>query len=305
MSEERATIRPVTLARLVEGAYVCEKLPQSTETVENELDVTHRRARETILEGLRIGLLREVHSENTDQDRSDELYQTTDLGRGFLENIRQQNWREISSLLESKSPHYGAFIQATEDIGPAPGDDILHYLNDTHSRSKYDFNQTTIDLVADWGERLGRIQRNAFTGDIYILEQRPVRSDFSSILVSTFESLEEKTGLSLRQRYLSIPEIREHCCQKMGCSRTGFDQAIVALAKNNVGKIELSGAPIDTGAKDAKYGIKKISLVEGDGLVSTSHATDQIMNGVEQFGKRYYYLALHDKDLGFSMEAIQ
>ncbi len=72
--------------------------------------------------------------------------------------------------------------------------------------------------------------------------------------------------------------------------------------KQNVGKIELLDAPIDTGAKDAKLGIEEIALADEDSVVSTSQSTEQVMQGVEQHGKQYYYLAVHDRDLTFTPE---
>jgi hypothetical protein len=38
-------------------------------------------------------------------------------------------------------------------------------------------------------------------------------------------------------------------------------------------------------------------------LISTDQSTDLVMSGVEQFGKRYYYLAIHDEDITYSQEA--
>lgn len=57
---------------------------------------------------------------------------------------------------------------------------------------------------------------------------------------------------------------------------------------------------MDTGAKDAALGIKQIELSE-DGLVSTSQSTQQVMVGVEQYGKKYY-LAVHDRDIEYTQE---
>jgi len=59
---------------------------------------------------------------------------------------------------------------------------------------------------------------------------------------------------------------------------------------------------MDTGAKDAALGIKQIALADDDGLVSTSQSSQQVMAGVEQFGKQYYYLAVHDREITFTIE---
>ena len=86
----------------------------------------------------------------------------------------------------------------------------------------------------------------------------------------------------------------------MQLSRNSFDNGLRALAQENDGNIELSGAPRDTGAKEANYGIKEIELSGDDTLVSTSQSTDQVMQGVEQYGKQYYYLTVHDRELTYT-----
>jgi hypothetical protein len=45
-----------------------------------------------------------------------------------------------------------------------------------------------------------------------------------------------------------------------------------------------------------------MTLAESDGLVSTSQSTEQVMAGVEQFGKQYYYLAIHERDLVYTTD---
>lgn len=98
-----------------------------------------------------------------------------------------------------------------------------------------------------------------------------------------YDGLEETAGVSLRQRYLPIPEFRETFCEQHRCTRDAFNEAIRRFADQNVGRLELSGTPIDTGAKDAKLGIKEMRLGNDDGLVSTTQSTEQVMAGIEQF----------------------
>lgn len=295
---ERSTIRPVTLARLAELTYACAEAEQTTEDLEDSLGVTHRRARETILEAVRIGLVTEREGDTADEA----AYQSTDVGRTFVAAIQDEDWQRVSDVLRTRSPHYGAFLDAVAELEPASPDDVLEYLESHHQHSRYGFNQTSIDVVGDWGDRLGAIQRNAFTGSYYRSSESTVPQNFPYVLLSVFEELEETAGVNLSQRYLSIPELREQCCERLRCTRAAFDNALVSLATENVGKLELSGAPIDTGAKEATLGIKQISVADVEGLVSTDQSTDRVMAGVEQFGKQYYYLAVHDDDLTFTTE---
>lgn len=297
MSDERPTVRPVTLSRMAELTHACEAVSKSTEDLEDELDVSHRRARETILEAKRISLLDE------DDSGEEPVYTTTDVGLSFLSAIRDEDWSQVSTILETRSPHYGTFIEVLENVENAGLDTLLTQLEEAREFSPYSYNQTSVEVLGDWAERLGRVQRNAFTGDYYLVDQAAISANFHYLLLDVYDDLEERAGVDLRQRYLSIPRLREEICERLGCTRDDFDAALLGLCRQNVGKLELSGAPMDTAAKDAALGIKRIALSEEDGLVSTSQSTQQVMAGVEQFGKKYYYLAVHDRDIEYSQEA--
>lgn len=293
MATSRSTVRPVTLARLVETAYICNKDSCSTEDIESKLDVSHSRARETILEALRLELVDEFKNGET------KTYETTQTGIRFLETVQEQQWEAVSVILSSLSPHYEAFLAAVSDCGPTELESILTELEATEDSTPRSYNQTSIEVLGDWAERLGVIQRHAFTGRYYQVDQDALTPHFPENLLSVFDELEETAGLDLRQRYLSIPELRESFCERHRCHRSVFDSALCELTAQNVGRLEISGAPMDTGAKEAKLGIKDIELSTDDGLVSTTQSTDQVMAGVEQFGKQYYYLAIHDRDLQY------
>ncbi|WP_115862534.1 hypothetical protein [Halorussus litoreus] len=296
MSDERATIRPVTLSRLVELTHACEDDEKTTEDLETALDVSHRRARETVLEAKRIDLLDERESDD------DSYYGTTAIGEAFLEAIRDENWQQVSSILATRSPHYGTFLEVLEQLEPTDLDTLLESLEEDQKYTPYSFNQTGIEVVGDWAERLGRVQRNAFTGSYYLTSQSSIPDNFPFVVLDAYDHLEQTAGVDLRQRYLSIPQLREEVCERIGCSRAGFDEALVALCQQNVGKLELSGAPMDTEAKDSTLGIKRISVADEGTLVSTSQSTQQVMSGVELYDKQYYYLAVHDRDVTFHQE---
>jgi hypothetical protein len=300
---ERPTIRPVTLPRLVEVTNVCDDDPRSTDAIETELDVSHRRARETILEAVRLDFLTE-HKDGGDGE-TDPEYATTDVGSEFLAAVTSEAWSDASEILKLHSPHYGAFLAVVADLEAARPGVVLERLDTGQAQTEYEFNQTSLDVLGDWGERLGAIQRNAFTGAYYRPLNRSVSSAFPSVLLETFHDLEETTGVNMNQHYVSIPELREHTCERLQCTRQAFDKGLLTLASQNVGRVELSGAPVDTGAKEAAFGIKQIALTNDDGLVSTDQSTDRVMAGVEQFDKQYYYLAIHDEDLTFTQETTQ
>ncbi|SFT08985.1 hypothetical protein [Halostagnicola kamekurae] len=299
MTSERATIRPITLGRLTELTHVCESTSKTTETIEETLNVSHRRARETVLEATRIGLLSE-------RDTDDELeYQTTPVGERFLDAVKAEEWTQANEILAVRSPHYGTFLDVLDEFSPASQDEILDYLEKELEYSPHSFNQTGIEIVGDWGERLGGIQRNAFTGEYYVVDSGDVPANFQFVFLEEYDDLEETAGVDLRQRYLSIPRLRERICERLQCSRGSFDSALTTLCQENIGKLELSGAPLDTAAKESVLGIKEIALADGDSLVSTSQSTQQVMAGLEQFDKQYYYLAVYDRDLEFTPNSNQ
>ncbi len=294
MSDERPTVRPVNLGRLVELAHFCTDKKRSTADVTNTLDVSKRRARETILESARIDLIESVG------DADDEVYTATAVGKRFVDVVEESNWERVSNILETRSPHYSDFLDLFEDNETVEPDDALDRLEDRAEFTPYEYNETSLDVVGGWAQRLGVVQRNAFDGTFYATRSGEVPSNFPYVLLSIADDLEESAGVNLQKRYLSIPEIREHTCERFGCARDVFDDALVRLAQQNIGKVELSGAPIDTGAKDARYGIKTIELADDEGLVSTDQSSEQVMRGVEQLGKQYYYFAVYDRDLQFN-----
>lgn len=295
---DRPTVRPVTLARLVEVTNHCEEDRQTTEEISDGLDVSHRRGRETILEALRLDILDEAEGAVTE----DATYGATPTGVRFLDAVKEEDWSEVNEVLTRASPHYRAFLQALDEVAPASLQSVLEHLKDHEEDTDRSYNQTSVEVLGDWAERLGRIQRNAFTGTYYPVGKAEVPPDFPDRLLDAYDHLEETAGVSLRQRYLSIPELREHLCERMTCPRDVFDKGLGDLARQNVGKLELSGAPVDTGAKEASLGIKEIAKGAENGLVTTNQSTEKVMAGVEQFGKQYYYLAVHDRDLTFTYE---
>ena len=293
MSDERPTVRPVNLGRLVELTHLCQTKPQSTDAVVDALDVSKRRARETILESARLNLIEETSEEG--------LYATTTIGDKFIQAVEASNWQKVSSVLKTHSPHYGEFLSLFEDGTRVEPDEALNLLNDRAEFTPYGYNETSLDVLGAWGQRLSAIQRNAFDGTFYAVEESDVPPNFPYVLLSVADSLEESAGVNLKKRYLSIPELREHTCERLSCDRATFDDALRTLAEQNIGRIELSGAPIDTGAKEARYGLKTIELADSDGeLVTTDQSSEQVMRGVEQLGKQYYYLAVYERDLQFN-----
>jgi len=285
MNSERATLRPVTIARLVEVVDACENGPAPAEVIENELDASDRRATEVAAEASRIGFIKQT----ADDPMS---YSISGLGIDFLDAIREENWGQVGDLLSEHSPHYTVVRETLQEIEPATQADLLERLNELETANR--FNETGVDVVCDWAERLGDIQRHAFSGRYYVVEKEGrLDTEFHSVLLSAYEGLNESVGLAVRQHYVSVPRLRECVCERLRCTRDAFDDALVALVDNNIGKLELTGAPRDTTAKDAALGIKHIQVSDAGDVVTTIQSTDRVLRGVEYRNKQYYYLVDH------------
>lgn len=292
MTTERPTLRPVTLARLIETVYLCRSTPQSSEAIANAIDVTDRRSRETIDEACRLAFLRE-----TETGSAGGTYSRTDAGGRFLRFVQSERWTEVSHLLRSQSPHYEAYLDVVESSSPLTPDEILERLQASEASSPRSYNETSIDVLSDWAERLGAVQRNAFNGRYYTIRDSPQSAEFNGCLVSTYDEFDQTTGLGMQQHYVSIPLLREHVCERLRWPRSAFDPALLDLFDQNIGRMDLHGTIRDTGGKDARFGIKTIDLTETDDLVTTTQTTDRVMQGVEHRGKQFYYFELLDDDL--------
>lgn len=281
MNSDRATIRPVTLARLVETAALCETSPKTKADIEDLLNVSEQRAREVVSEVNRIGLIKRKVNDL-------EQYVVTNAGSRFLDAARKEEWRQIGNLLAEHSPHYSLIRDALLELESATQDELLERLND--QQSAYRFNETGVDVVCDWAERLGDLQRHAFSGRYYVVETegRP-DTEFHSVLLSEYEELNESVGLAVHQHYVSIPRLRECVCERLRCTRDAFDDALVSIVDRNIGKLELTGAPRDTTVKDGVLGIKRIETSEDEGIVTTIQSTDRVLRGIEYRNKQYYY----------------
>lgn len=287
MRDERPTLRPVSIGRLVEVVDICGRQPSGVDDVVNSLVVTKRRAREILHEARRIGLVESVGD-------GDSTFESSDSGAGLLNSILNEQWVEASNVLVDGSPHYRVFLSAVDRHSPISLPSVVEQLQKKDSR--YTFNETGVSVTADWAERLGEVQRNVFSGRYY----RP--SDYYGInavaesLVETYRDLDETAGLRLRQRFVSIPRLREETCERTGTSRSVFDAAIRILSEENVGRIELSGAPLDTKAKQTDLSVKRICLSNTDSIVSTIQSSEPVLAGVELGGKQHYYFAMHAAD---------
>ena len=154
----RATMRPVSLSRVVETAYFGEKSKIFThEDLAKFLQSSERRAKEVADEMVNIGLL----------TQSEANYSATPRCIKFLGYVRNNDWKNVHGLMMDYS-FYNTFFTNLLSIEPATPDEILASLK----TSELPFNQTSRDVLCDWGERIQSIQRNIFSNQYFAISER-------------------------------------------------------------------------------------------------------------------------------------
>lgn len=277
----RETMRPVSLSRVVETAYFGEKSKIFTRRDLAEfLHSSERRAQEVADEMVNIGLL----------TQSEGNYSATPRCIFFLGYVRNNEWRNVHELMMDY-PFYQTFFSILLSIEPATPDEILASL----LTSTLPFNQTSRDVLCDWGERIGSIQRNIFSNQYFAISEREQK--FTLVFLEIYRSLNVKSGLSLQQRYIEIPKVREFLCQQMRINRDDFDTKFVEMCLKNIGKIELAGAPITTHAKRSAKKVKNVHFLEVSDKITMKLSSNQFLKGVMIGQKAYYYVAYHGGEL--------
>jgi hypothetical protein len=274
-------MRPVSLSRVVETAYFGGRSKIFTrQDLAEFLHSSERRAKEVADEMANIGLL----------TQSEANYSATPRCIKFLGYVRNHEWKNVHQLMMDYS-FYQTFFTNLLSIEPATPDEILASLQ----TSILPFNQTSRDVLCDWGERIGSIQRNIFSNQYFVISERDLK--FIPVFLEIYRSLNVKSGLSLRQRYVEIPKVREFLCQRMRISRDDFDVKFIEMCMKNIGKIELSGAPVTTHAKKSAKKVKNVLFLELPDKITMKLSSNQFLNGVTIGHKAYYYVAYHGGEL--------
>jgi hypothetical protein len=266
---------------VAETAFFAEKAKKFTNKELAEfLKSSERRAREVSEETVNIRLL----------EKEGTTYIPTKRCARFLENIRNNNWKGIHEQMLEYS-FYREFYEILKSIEPAIPEEILQSL----SSSTIPFNEASRQVLCDWGERIGSLQRNIFTNQYFTIADSEVA--FASAFLEVYQSLNIKTGLSLRQRYVEIPRIREQVCQNLRISREKFDSRFLELCLKNIGKLELAGAPVTTHAKRSAKKVKNLHFLELPDTITMKLSSNQFLNGLTVGKKSYYFVAYHGGDL--------
>lgn len=273
----RASMRPITLGRVVETVYLSESQSGlDMLLLQEKCGVSHRRAKEILDEVVRMGLLQEV------ADR----FQSTSLGKELIIAVRKGAWERVHQVLLEYT-FYSDFYKTLVRYGPIEPEQLLPHLKETPSS----FNQASLSVLCDWIERVGSAQRNVFTNVYY-----PVYATTAPMLpefLCVYGELNTRAGLSLRQRYVEIPKIRELVCERLKIRRRDFDEEFLRHYRNNTGTIELSGAPITTHAKATSKHIKSLIFTEMPDEMTMKLTSERFLKGIVCDSKQYYFVAVH------------
>ncbi|MEM2739138.1 MAG: hypothetical protein QXK93_09165 [Candidatus Bathyarchaeia archaeon] len=281
---ERKTMRPITLRRIIEICSLSTKDKGLTvETVSKRLNSNTSRAKEMLLEVEKMGLLNHSGNQWTKNERTSK----------FIEYFEREEWNKIHQYFLENYQFYKEFIQILQGhMNRSQGLSLDDIVKESADHGLH-LNKTAVEVLVDWCERLGVIQRNLYTAKVYLLREN---TENLECFIKTLVKIYRKHAFSLwrKEVYVEIPLIRESVCEELKISRKTFDDLLKEAYLKNVGKIEFSGAPITTLAKKSPLSEKKITPVGKEAIMSASSTLKREREGLTINKKSYYYLAIHE-----------
>jgi hypothetical protein len=280
----RKTIRPVTLRRVVE---ICSLASISKGidvlVASQKLGVSNSRAEEIVLEVEKMGLL----------TRFEKSYLPNDKTAQFLGNFENEQWERIHGYFLKNYIFYQDFIFVLEShINDEKGLTIDEIKIESENR-QLSLNQTAIEVLSDWCDRLGIIQRHLYNRRLYLARMKPEPQTFKNALAKHYQEV-SRTQLR-RGIFVEIPMIREDLCERLKIARKAFDESMRAVYLENVGRMELSGAPIITLAKKSPLSERKIKRNGKAAILSPKYEIQKDREGLSVGQKTYYYMAIHEE----------
>jgi len=280
---ERKTMRPITLRRVIE---ICSLATQNkhltVETASNKLNCSESRAKEMLLEVEKMGLL----------NYSDNFWASNNRTSEFLEYFEKEEWPKIHQYFLENYQFYKEFIRILQGhIAEQQGLSMNDIVKES-TEHKLHLNKTAVEVLTDWCERLGVIQRNLYSAKIYLLKEETEKlENFIKTLVKIYRKLAFSQWH--KEVYVEIPLIRENVCEELKISRNTFDNLLKEAYIKNVGRIEFSGAPITTFAKKSPLSEKKLTPIGKEAIMSAKSTLKKEREGLIIGKKSYYYIAIH------------
>ncbi len=281
---ERKTMRPVTLRRVIEICSLATKTKKvGVAIISERLVVGPSRAKEIILEVIRMALL-ESH---------DDAYTANANTIKFLEYFENEQWDKIHEYFLANYQFYQNFIRILEDHINNDKGLSLNEIKEESTKHKLNLNQTAVEVLSDWCDRLGVVQRHLYTRRLYLIRYEETNFErFKNALKKCYRELSFSHGR--KGVFVEIPKIREDTCEQLKITRKGFDEILRQTYLQNIGRIELSGAPIITLAKKSPLSEKKIKFQGRQTMLSPKFELTRKREGLLVGQKAYYYLAMHE-----------
>lgn len=281
----RQTMHPVTLSRIFEVCMLSkERAVITSEDLSSYLSTTERRSEEILREMVTIGLIEE------DKNK----YFFTDRASTFYDAVLSDDLIKLHGLL-MYSPFYSHFYSLIKNENKSlTQEQILTNINQLKNDIHY--NNLSISVLCDWGERICSIQRNVFTNRYYAITSN-LEEDCCKNIITTYHEISNDKKLGFKKIYVEIPLLREFVCESSHITRNMFDYKLIALYKKNIGKLEISGAPTITKAKRTSLQVKHMCVANMPGRLTLSLTSDEYLKGIEIAGRSYYYFAYHGGNL--------
>ena len=286
MNQKRVSMRPVTLKRIIEVCSLALGHPILDEKlIMQELKTSIGRAKELLFEIERIKLI----------GKSAEGFVANKNTAMLIEAFENEDWKAFHEYFMRNYSFYQQFIGLLRThINEERGLLISEMKNEAKIK-QLQLNQTAIEVLQNWCERLGVLQRNLYTKRFYLLKEELRLAQFRDIVQSSYQVLNTVRGPGLKLTYVEIPRLREEVCEKMKITRETFDTLFRRLYRESIGIIELSGAPTITVAKKSPLSIRRIEASKKEDILAPYLDLAKERKGIEIGGKSYYYVAIHSQ----------
>lgn len=287
MKQTRSSMRPLTLKRVIEICNLAlRKKVFDEKIVMQELGTSRSRARELILECERMKIVQKCA----------QGFAANDNTHALIELFEQEDWVGFHQYFLHNYPIYDQFIQLLNaHIVEERGLAISQMVAEAKAR-KLQLNQTAIEVLQNWCERLGVLQRHLYTKRFYLLaDEEKYYARLKEAFEDSYHRLNISRGLGLKLTYVEIPKLREEVCEKLKIKREIFDVFLKRLCNESIGQIELSGAPTITVAKKSPLSIRIMKASKKDDILAPHLDLSKERDGIEIGRKAYYYVALHKK----------
>lgn len=278
----RRSIRPVTLRRVIETCDLALKNGKvGAENLSQVLGTTKRHGREIIHELERMSLLKV----------EDQEYVPTSVSKALIDAYKKGDWKQIHNLLHGNYKFYKAFTDSILE-NALTKDELQKELSDLEDMI---FNKTALDMLCDWAERLGQVQRNLYNDRYFIVQDKLLQPGaFVDALQHCYHELSSEVRPGLRLVYVEVARLREEVCEKLRIKRCLFDDLFKQVTRESIGKMELCGAPLTTSAKESPTSIRKMKRGGENPVLSPTFTTVREGKGVELDGKLYHYVAIFE-----------